>query len=237
MVEASEGKGTVFAHVGAISTDLAIRLAEHAEKTGADAVSAVAPFYYNFNEKEIINYYDDIMRSTGLPMIVYNIPSFSGFSLTEGVLNELNKNGNLAGVKFTAADFLLLQQIRARNPELSVFNGFDQMLAAGLIMGATGAIGSTYNCMAPIACRIYDSFQNGELDRVEYAQSLLNRVLMVMRKYGVFASVKTILGFEGIECNGCRKPFSQMTEEGRIELKQVYEEVMGCAAGWGKVEK
>ncbi|MBQ4563593.1 MAG: N-acetylneuraminate lyase [Lachnospiraceae bacterium] len=234
VVEANEEKGTVFSHVGAISTDMAIRLAEHAEETGVDAVSAVAPFYYNFTEKEIINYYCDIMRSTDLPMIVYNIPSFSGFTLTESVLNELKKKGNVAGVKFTSPDFLLLQQIRANNPELSVFNGFDQMLSAGLIMGATGAIGSTYNCLAPIACRIYDSFQNGETDQVEYAQNLLNRVLMVMRKYGVFSSIKTLLEFEGIECNGCRKPFSQMTEDGRIELKKVYEDVMGCTARWKK---
>ena len=75
----------------------------NAERTGADAVSAISPFYYKFSEQEIIGYYNDIMASTNLPMFIYNFPNFSGFSLTENVLDRLSENKNMIGVKFTSS--------------------------------------------------------------------------------------------------------------------------------------
>ena len=67
------GKCNLFAHVGAISTDSAIRMAKVAEESGFDAVSAVAPFYYSFPLEAIKTYYSDIMHATSLPMLMYNL--------------------------------------------------------------------------------------------------------------------------------------------------------------------
>ena len=77
VVEANSGRAKVICHVGAISTEQAISFAKNAEKCGADAVSAISPFYYKFSEAEIVQYYQDIMSSTELPMFVYNFPNFS----------------------------------------------------------------------------------------------------------------------------------------------------------------
>lgn len=98
VVEANSGRAKVICHVGAISTEHAISFAKNAEKCGADAVSAISPFYYKFSEAEIVQYYQDIMSSTELPMFVYNFPNFSGFSLTAEVLEKLNHNKNLLGI-------------------------------------------------------------------------------------------------------------------------------------------
>ncbi len=156
-------------------------------------------------------------------MFVYNFPNFSGFSLTEPVLAELAKSPNLAGVKHTSSDFFLMQQIKARHPELVVWNGYDEMLTAGLSMGADGGIGSTYNCMPWIIRKVYDSFRVGDLTGAQQWQEKANRLISAICRYGVFASVKTLLSFEGIECNGCRRPFSPISDEGKAELKKLYE--------------
>ena len=215
VVEANAGRSKVICHVGAISTDEAIRYTRHAEQTGADAVSAISPFYYKFSNREIIQYYNDIMGSTALPMFVYNFPNFSGFSLTADILDELAKNQNLAGVKFTSSDMFLLEQIKSNHPELAVWNGFDEMLASGLMAGADGGIGSTYNCMPKLAHKVYDAFRAGNLEEAQNKQRQMNQVIKVIGTYGVFASVKEILEMEGFHLNGVRRPFTPMGEEGR----------------------
>lgn len=223
VVEANNGERKVICHVGAISTDTAVDFAQHAESVGADAVSAISPFYYKFSEKEILGYYDEIMDSTSLPMFIYNFPNFSGFSLTEETLCKMKSHKNLAGVKFTSTDMFLLERIKTNHPELVVWNGFDEMLAAGLIMGADGGIGSTYNCMPKLVHKIYDSFRAGDLAAAQDYQVQANHVIKAICKHGVFASVKAILELDGFQFHGCRKPFSPISDEGRKELKQVYE--------------
>lgn len=224
VTEANGGRRKVICHVGAISTDEAIRYTRHAEKVGADAVSAISPFYYKFSNQEIIRYYNDIMGSTALPMFVYNFPNFSGFSLTPEVLEELAKNPNLAGVKFTSSDLFLLEQIKTAHPEMAVWNGFDEMLASGLMAGADGGIGSTYNCMPWLARKVFDAFVSGDLAQAQDKQRQMNQVIKVICAHGVFASVKEILEMEGFHLNGVRRPFTPMDEAGRKELRQVYEQ-------------
>lgn len=226
VVDANAGRKKVICHVGSISTDQAIRFTQHAEKSGADANSAISPFYYKFSKPEIVQYYHDIMNNTSLPMFIYNFPNFSGFSLSEDVLDELTTHKNLAGVKFTSSDFFLLERIKTNHPDLVVWNGFDEMLCAGLIMGADGAIGSTYNCMALIVHKIYDCFKNGDIDKAQKYQCIVNTVIKAICNNGVFASVKAILEFDGFVFNGCRKPFAPITENGRQELKDLYEKII-----------
>lgn len=223
VAEANNGRKKIICHVGAISTDTAIDFARHAESAGADAISAISPFYYNFGKDEVVQYYMDIMSAASLPMFVYDFPSNSGFTLTDDVLTRLCEHSNLAGVKFTSSDMFFIERMKTKHPELTIWNGYDQMLASGLMAGADGGIGSTYNCMPELIHRIYDNFQNGDIKATQEYQRKANSVIEVICKYGVFASVKTILGFEGLSFGGCRKPFEPMSDEGRCVLRTVYE--------------
>lgn len=223
IVEANAGRGKVICHVGAISTDAAVDYARYAQTVGVDAISAISPFYYKFSKAEIVNYYKDIMAATDLPMFVYNFPNQSGFAVTEDVVDALQEAGNLAGIKYTSSDFFLMERIKTKHPELVMWNGFDEMLLCGLTMGADGGIGSTYNCIPHLIRKVYDSYRAGDLAAAERWQKHTNYVIEAICKYGVFASIKTILGFEGLDFGGCRKPFSPISEEGEKELREIYE--------------
>ena len=61
VIDETAGRCGVIAHVGAISQDTAIDLAAHAAKAGADAISAIPPFYYPFTFQEIKSYYYGIV--------------------------------------------------------------------------------------------------------------------------------------------------------------------------------
>ena len=217
------GKCNLFAHVGAISTDSAIRMAKVAQDSGFDAVSAVAPFYYSFPLEAIKTYYSDIMSATDLPMIMYNFPNAGGFNGMLDVVNAFIHNEKLLGIKHTSQNLFELEQFKHLERDLTVFNGFDEMLVAGPSMGADGGIGSTYNFMPKIILDIYNSFNNGDISAAQKAQEKANRIIADMIPYGVFQMEKEILNQLGVPVGECRKPFLPLSKEGKAKAKEIAE--------------
>lgn len=217
------GKCNLFAHVGAISTDSAIRMAKVAQDSGFDAVSAVAPFYYSFPLEAIKTYYSDIMSATDLPMIMYNFPNAGGFNGMLDVVNAFIHNEKLLGIKHTSQNLFELERFKHLERDLTVFNGFDEMLVAGLSMGADGGIGSTYNFMPKIILEIYNSFNNGDISAAQKAQEKANRIIADMIPYGVFQMEKEILNQLGVPVGECRKPFLPLSKEGKAKAKEIAE--------------
>ena len=215
------GKCNLFAHVGAISTDSAIRMAKVAEESGFDAVSAVAPFYYSFPLEAIKTYYSDIMHATSLPMLMYNFPNAGGFNGMLDVVNSFIDDEKLLGIKHTSQNLFELEMFKHLKRELVVFNGFDEMLVAGLSMGADGGIGSTYNFMPKIILDIYNNFNAGDIRAAQKAQEKANRIIEAMMPYGVFQMEKEILKNLGVPVGECRKPFLPLSDEGRAKAKEI----------------
>lgn len=223
VLEENNGEKTVLAHVGHISTAFAEECAIHAKEAGADAVSAISPFYYKFSVEEIRKYYFDIMDASGMPMFIYNFPNFSGFSLTSEMLDDFCKNGHVAGVKFTSNDFFEMERMKAGHPDLTIWNGFDEMLLSGLAAGADGGVGSTYNMLAPLIRNIYESFLRGDLENAKKNQANVNEVVSIMKKYGVFQSIKAVLALDGISMGDCRRPFLPLGKEAERDMNYIYE--------------
>lgn len=215
------GKCNLFAHVGAISTDSAIRMAKVAEESGFDAISAVAPFYYSFPLEAIKTYYSDIMHATALPMLMYNFPNAGGFNGMLDVVNSFIQDDKLLGIKHTSQNLFELEQFKHLERDLVVFNGFDEMLVAGLSMGADGGIGSTYNFMPKIILDIYNSFNKGDIAAAQKAQDKANRIISAMIPFGVFQMEKEILANLGLPVGECRKPFLPLCEEGKAKAKEI----------------
>ena len=220
--EENNGEKLVIAHVGQIATKHAIDLARHAKAAGVDAISSISPFYYKFSTQEIEGYYFDLMNAAETSFFIYNFPAFSGFSLSPDVLDEMCRCQYLAGVKFTASDFFQLERMKHAHPELAIWNGYDEMLLSGLSAGADGGIGSTYNVLCPIIHRVYDAFKAGNSAQALHCQHIANDMISLICKFGVFVSIKTILGFEGMDFGPCRKPFAPVSEEGKEALRRGY---------------
>ena len=81
-VEAARGRAEVIAHVGRPSTAATLRLAAAAIDAGADAVVAVTPYYYGFDQDELVRHYSALVEAAGdLPAYAYSIPERTGNSL------------------------------------------------------------------------------------------------------------------------------------------------------------
>ncbi|RAU91932.1 N-acetylneuraminate lyase [Paenibacillus sp. YN15] len=213
------GAVPVIAHVGAMDTASCIRLSKHAARVGADAVSSVAPFYYKHGPEQIRGHYLDIAMAADVPLIIYHFPAMTGVQSTVRFYEELSREDNVIGVKFTSMDTFQLQQlIDACGPDFRVFNGPDECLLAGLAVGCCGAIGSTYNIMPELFVELYRSFQAGDLTKARALQTQANRVIAELLQYDFIAFEREVLRLQGIDTGLPRKPIQQLTEEQRAQI-------------------
>jgi len=134
----------VIVHVGAYRTADAVELARHAGRIGVTAVSALPPIgAYSF--AEIRRYYEAIAAAADLPLLVYYFPEVSPAIKTAEQILELCSIPNVVGLKFTDFDLYRMRILKQSGKVL--FSGRDEVLAAGLMMGADGGIGTFYNVL------------------------------------------------------------------------------------------
>ncbi len=220
--EAAGDKVPLIAHCGSISTDEAISMAKTAEALGYDAVSAVAPLYYGFSFPAIRKYYDDIVSSVNIPMVVYNFPGGSGVTFTADYAAEMFKDERYMGIKHTSNDLYTLHQFKQKiDRPVTIFNGFDEMCLGGLAMGADGAIGSTYNFMGDKFIKIFEAFNAGDMATAQAIQTEANEIIAEMIKYTVLPCEKAIMTHLGIDCGPCRRPFLPLTKEANEAMARI----------------
>lgn len=218
--EAVNGRATLIAHVGTISTEAAVRFAETAKKCGYDAISAIAPFYYKFSFEQIKKHYYTIVNAAEMPMIVYNFPNFSGVNLTVEQVSQFFCDDRFIGIKHTSNDFFALEQFKKNFPRKLVYNGFDEMFLSGISMGADGGIGSTYNFMAEKYISIMKLYHEGKMTEALAIQNEANRILSVMCKIGIMESEKEVLCQLGFDFGKARMPFSELDGEQKATIKR-----------------
>jgi len=215
VAEEAKGKVTLIAHVGTVSTHESQQLAHAASRFGYDAVSAVTPFYYPFSFEEHCDHYRAIIDSAeGLPMVVYNIPALSGVKLSLDQINTLVTLPGVGALKQTSGDLFQMEQIRRAHPDLVLYNGYDEIFASGLLAGADGGIGSTYNIMGWRYQGIVNALKAGDIATAQALQTKCNEVIDLLIKVGVFRGLKTVLHYmDVIEVPLCRKPFASVDEK------------------------
>ncbi|TLU61429.1 N-acetylneuraminate lyase [Enterobacter sp. MF024] len=221
VAEEAKGKVTLIAHVGTVSTHESQQLAQAASRFGYDAVSAVTPFYYPFSFEEHCDHYRGIIDSAdGLPMVVYNIPALSGVKLSLDQINTLVTLPGVGALKQTSGDLFQMEQIRRAHPDLVLYNGYDEIFASGLLAGADGGIGSTYNIMGWRYQGIVKALKEGDIATASALQTKCNEVIDLLIKVGVFRGLKTVLHYmDVIDVPLCRKPFAPVDEKYLPELR------------------
>lgn len=221
VTEEVNGRVPVIAHVGAIWADQAADLAKHAASCGVTAVSSVPPFYYKFTYEEIVNYYKILSDATELPVVIYNFPAFSGVFINSQNIGQIMSCCNVGGLKYTDHNLFELEKIRRKYPELTIMYGHDEVLLNALPIGISGAIGSTFNAMTPKYQRVMKAYEEGDLEEASKVQHEASSIVESLVKAGVFRGVKYLLRRKGIECNGCRSPFRDLSEEEKHMLDEI----------------
>jgi N-acetylneuraminate lyase len=207
-VRISPPEKLVIVHVGAYYIADAVELARHAERIGATAISRLPPL--NQGTPGIYNHCRLRATSTDLPLLLYYFPEANRKIAAPDLLPQLLEIPNVAGVKFT--DFNLYQLWQR---ELAVFNGRDEVLAAGFLMGANGGIGTFYNLIPSLFVRIWELTRAGRWEEAACVKGTVNELITITLGFPVFSAVKTM---PRLDCGPCNPFYGQLTTEQETDL-------------------
>lgn len=229
-VAAAKGKLLVFVHVGHTSIAECRILAAHAERIGADAVSAVAAFY--FKPANVANLVDSMAQiaaaAPNTPFYYYHIPALTGvgMDMLEFLRMGEDRIPNLAGIKYTAATIHEYQAcLNYKDGKFDVLYGYDELLLPALAVGAKGAVGSTYNFAAPMYLRVMELFNSGKLDDAQALQLVLVNMIREMVKFPPIPAQKAIMKMVGFDLGPSRLPLGALAPQDQALLQSRLEAI------------
>ena len=146
VVKAAAGRIPVIAGAGSNNTIESIRLAQHAESVGADAVLVVTPYYNKPTQAGLIAHFAAIHEACGLPIIIYNIPGRSVVDMMPATMAELAKLPRIIGVKDATGDLArVCDQRMLCGPDFIQLSGEDATAHGFNAQGGVGCISVTGN--------------------------------------------------------------------------------------------
>ena len=221
----------VIIHVGTTSLEQSKKLANHAQKIGADAISTMAPMFLKpTNTSDLVEFCKEIsMEADKTPFYYYNIPSITGveFSMVDYINLASKKIPNFHGMKFTHDNFMEMQScINLNNNKLNILHGLDEVLLAGLSFGVTGAVGSTYNFLGKLYNSLIENFKNGKIKAARKKQLVSVKIIETIIKYGgSIVAGKPMMKLIGIDCGPTRSPLPKLSENEFSKLKEELKKV------------
>lgn len=221
----------IIVHVGCPDTRHSCILAEHAEKIGAAATSAVPCVYYRPSEESVYAHWTEITKAADLPFFIYNIPQLTGFNLSMNLFNRMLENERVAGVKCSsdpAQDILRFKQ--AGGKDFIVFNGPDEQFVAGRLLGADAGIGGTYGAMPELYMKMDELIGRGEWEKAAQVQNIVTPLIYRICSFAsMHGAIKAIITLDGCPMGNPRLPFLPVSVEDP-KLVQVYKDIKQAIA-------
>jgi N-acetylneuraminate lyase len=214
-------KGTrvrLVVHVGANCLADAKQLAAHAQTLGADAIAAVAPSYVKPKSLDVLVAWcaELAAAASETPFYFYDIPHLTGvsFPMADFLEQAPARIRTLAGLKFTNLDLMMFQRLlRAGSGRFDVLYGFDEQLLAAAVLGARGAVGTSYNFAAPLYNRLLAAAASNDLAVARTEQYRGVEFISLLIRHGFLAGAKEIMRLRGVELGSVRLPNVAFTAE------------------------
>ena len=220
-VDQAKGRVPVIAGAGSNSTAEAIRLSQHAEAAGADAVLIVTPYYNKPTQEGLYRHFKAINDAIGIPIFIYNIPGRSVIDMSVETMARLFELKNIAGVKDATANMVRVSQQRAAmGPGFNQLSGEDATALGFMAHGGHGCISVTSN----VAPRLCSEFQAACL-KGDFKAALKLQDKLALLHTNLFvetspAPIKYAMSLIGKCANTVRLPMVPATEKAQAAVRQ-----------------
>jgi N-acetylneuraminate lyase len=210
--KASSGSSLkVISHLGGTCYKECIDLARESERLGLYAVAVTSPSYFKpANVKVLAEFFRKVAESVpDMPVYYYHIPVLTGgfFNMIDFVREVAPRVPNFAGIKYTHEDFMdFLSCLNYENGRYDMLWGRDENFLPALILGARGAVGSTYNYAAPLYHRMMEAFDSNDQSTARALQQKSIDMITLLGKYGGIATGKAYMKYIGLDCGEFRLP-------------------------------
>ncbi|MBR6259131.1 MAG: 4-hydroxy-tetrahydrodipicolinate synthase [Oscillospiraceae bacterium] len=211
----------VIAGAGSNDTMAAMMLSEHAEKSGADALLLVTPYYNKATQKGLIRHFTYVADRVNIPIVLYNVPGRTGVSFTVDTYTELSKHPNINGVKEASGNFdLISRTIAACGDELNIWSGNDNEVVPMMSIGAKGVISVAANIIPEDMVKMTTACLNGDFITGRELQlkyfDLIGKLFIEVNPI----PIKTAMNILGYDVGELRLPLCEMEPQNVEKLKQ-----------------
>jgi 4-hydroxy-2-oxoglutarate aldolase len=219
-------KATLLAGTGVESTQATIKLTKEAADRGADAVLVKNPFYFKsqMTFDVYMAHYTAVADASPVPIIIYNVPVFTGVPLQSRLVIELAKHPNILGLKDSSGDAKLISEAvwNTDGGKFGVLAGAAATLLPAMVSGARGGI-IAIACAAPkAALALYAAFVAGDLPKAGEIQRIIAPAAgAVTEKHGI-AGLKGAMELQGFVPGLPRRPLLPLKPEQREDLAQIF---------------
>jgi dihydrodipicolinate synthase/N-acetylneuraminate lyase len=232
VVQEAAGRVPVLVGTGQGGTKLATRAAVLAAECGADVLFAIPPYYYFYEDREVLAHIKEIRDATSLPVILYNNPLNTKIALPISTVQTLCREEGVVGIKDSSPNFDYFQtllRIVPRDGSFKVLQGNEMSLAAGLLLGADGAV-LALPTLAPRVCvQLYDCACTGDIHKARALQAIAADLLNVFSLPGrtgdsaFLAGQKAALEILGLCSRNVSAPFRRFTDDEMEPVRQILE--------------
>ncbi|MEM7250278.1 MAG: dihydrodipicolinate synthase family protein [Pseudomonadota bacterium] len=219
-VDQNQGRINNIMHVGAATTARAAALAEHAAKTGVEAICCVPPFFYSATDEAIVEHYRIVGAAADLPLFVYNLPSSTGVEITPALIRKIQDAvPQLTGLKHSGPAFTDVWDFHQLG--LACFIGRCQLMLPAMTIGAVGCIDGPPNVAPELWVAIWDAYRAGDWSAAEEAQGKATAAGWALVNHGFPAAIKAGLSVRlGVDCGQPRPPQPGLDDATRQRLER-----------------
>ena len=217
----------LIAGAGAESTRQSIVLAEGMKREGADAIIVVTPSYYGprLDHSALVNHYLKVADASELPVVLYNVPVYTGLDLPVSVVRELATHENIIGMKESGGSISKIDSMINGTPaDFEVLSGSASFFLAALVVGAVGVV-PALGCFAARQIKaLMTGYESGDLELARQIQAtLVGPNEAVTSRFGI-AGLKMALDLAGYYGGPVRSPLQALTEEESALLENALSE-------------
>lgn len=213
-VRTVNGRMKVIAGIGSNNTANALRAAEDAKYSGADAVLMVTPYYNKTTQKGLIEHFSYVADRVDIPMILYNVPSRTGIGISADTCKALSQHPNINGIKEASGDIALAAKIRSLcGDDLYIWSGNDDCTIPLMSLGALGVISVASNIVPGAVAKLCALCLEGSYAEATelYAKyaSLFSALFIETNPIPVKAALKMM----GMDSGILRLPLTEISQE------------------------
>lgn len=207
---------------GSNCTATAVKFSREAEESGADGLLVVTPYYNKCNDDGLYAHYSAVAKSTSLPIIVYNVPTRTGFNVKPVVYGKLAEIDNVVAIKeANCCDEQLNGVLDNVKDILAVYCGSDDKLIDVLRRGGKGTISVASNIIPSKIVDYISDFEN--YFKTEFYKEIVNILQSDVNPIPLKYMVKLLYN----EGYGLRLPLTEAKNEVKETILKIYQKMAG----------
>ncbi len=231
ILDETNKKVPVVAHVGETSTKKVIELAKHAKEAEASGVGAIAPYYSpHLSEEALYAHFAsliDAVNEEEFPVFVYNNYVYSQNPITPKLLKRLADHG-LRGCKdssFDLVNFFQFQDAVSDYPDFNLIVGTEAIFMGAFDAGATGTVCGMANIFPEIMAKIYKQYLDGDREAAMETQRLILKIRKITKIGATVPIMHYILKVRGVDAGYSLSPQIEIDETTKKKVKKELEEL------------